>query len=55
MIAAPSQIAAMLMQVVIPEEASYEVEYQDLKEHFFRKYRTDIPAEFTKVSLPSTC
>jgi len=45
----------MPMQVVIPEEASYEVEYQDLKEHFFRKYRTDIPAEFTKVSISSNC
>ena len=43
------QPSALLVQVVIPEDYSYEVEYQALKEHLFLKYRQDIPAEFTKV------
>lgn len=39
----------MSTQVVIPEDPSYEDEYEALKDYLFRKYKKEIPAEFTKV------
>ena len=38
-----------MMQVVIPEEEPFAYEYQSLKDHLFRRYKQQVPAEFTKA------
>ena len=48
----------LLMQVVIPEEEPFVYEYQSLKDHLFRRYKQQVPVEFTKAgssNLPEIC
>jgi hypothetical protein len=37
------------LQVVIPEDPPFELEYHTLREHLHNKYRRELPEEFTKV------
>ena len=39
----------VLMQVIIPEEEPFLYEYQSLKDHLFRRYKQQVPADFTKA------
>lgn len=34
----------------MPEDPLYEIEYHELKERLFSKYRRELPSEFTKVT-----
>jgi large subunit ribosomal protein L46 len=36
--------------VVVPEDPLFEIQYHELKERLFSKYRRELPSEFTKVA-----
>ncbi|BDA44260.1 probable 39S ribosomal protein L46, mitochondrial at C-terminar half [Coccomyxa sp. Obi] len=38
------------LPVVVPEEPLFEVQYHELRERLFSKYRRELPSEFTKVA-----
>lgn len=39
----------ILRQVIVPPEPLFEIQYHELKERLFSKYRVELPSEFTKV------
>ena len=43
-----------LRQVVVPDDLQFEVDYHDLKERLFHKYRQPVPEEFASVRGGST-
>lgn len=38
-----------MRQVVVPDDLQFEVDYHDLKERLFSKYRQPVPEEFASV------